>query len=233
MPRYPISRSTNFIVEDESWNVIEYDHTSVPGTIYLSLTEGKINMIYDDLINNIADTDKMANYQLSIPEQTQTFVVGQEIIPSFTLTKNGVPYNASINLLPQDNQIVKLVDGKLKAVAEGITTLVVQLQEYPQIQQTLTIEVSNTKDIFSAYIEGPAFLRLNRNGTYILKGTSDIKNKTINFTINNSELAEIEESNNDSCVIHANDKNILGEFTLTATCDGHDYTKIITIKPLW
>ena len=233
MPRYPISRSTNFIVEDESWNVIEYDHTSVPGTIYLSLTEGKINMIYDDLINNIADTDKMANYQLSIPKQTQTFVVGQEIIPSFTLTKNGVPYNASINLLPQDNQIVKLVDGKLKAVAEGITTLVVQLQEYPQIQQTLTIEVSNTKDIFSAYIEGPAFLRLNRNGTYIFKGTSDMTNKIINFVINNSELAEIEESNNDSCVIHANDKNILGEFTLTATCDGHDYTKIITIKPLW
>ena len=37
MPRWSIARSTNFIVEDESWSVVEYDHTSVPGIIYLSL----------------------------------------------------------------------------------------------------------------------------------------------------------------------------------------------------
>jgi len=34
----------------------------VPGVIYLSLTEGKINSIYDDVANNLADTDKIANY---------------------------------------------------------------------------------------------------------------------------------------------------------------------------
>jgi hypothetical protein len=67
MPRYPIDRATNFIIEEESWQVIEYDHTSVPGTIYLSLTENKINMVYDDLENNIADTDKRAKYELVLP----------------------------------------------------------------------------------------------------------------------------------------------------------------------
>ena len=51
MPRYPISRATNFIIEDESWTVVELDHTSVPGVIYLSLTENKVNLIYDDLVN--------------------------------------------------------------------------------------------------------------------------------------------------------------------------------------
>ncbi len=71
MPRYPINRSTNFIIEDESWSVIEYDHTSVPGTIYLSLTENKINMIYDDLVNKVADTDKLANYKLLVPSEPQ------------------------------------------------------------------------------------------------------------------------------------------------------------------
>ena len=64
MPRYPIDRSTNFIVENESWTTIEYDHTSVPGVIYLSLTENKINSIYDDVVNNIADTDELAHYEL-------------------------------------------------------------------------------------------------------------------------------------------------------------------------
>jgi hypothetical protein len=62
MPRYPIDRATNFIVEEESWTVEEYDHTSVPGVIYLSLTESKINTIYDDVKNNIADLDKLAQY---------------------------------------------------------------------------------------------------------------------------------------------------------------------------
>jgi len=70
MPRYPIDRATNFIVEDESWSVVEYDHTSVPGVIYLSLTEGKINIIYDDTTNNIADLDRLAQYNLELPELT-------------------------------------------------------------------------------------------------------------------------------------------------------------------
>ena len=79
MPRYPIDRATNFIVEEESWTVVEYDHTSVPGVIYLSLTEGKVNLIYDDLENNIADTDKLANYDLLVPSEIQIFNIGDII----------------------------------------------------------------------------------------------------------------------------------------------------------
>lgn len=69
MPRYEIDRATNFIVEDESWSVIEYDHTSVPGVVYLSLTEGKINSIYDDLNNKVADTDRLAKYGILAPSE--------------------------------------------------------------------------------------------------------------------------------------------------------------------
>ena len=59
MPKTKVARSTSFIVEDEAWYVVEYDWSSVPGIIYLSLTEEKVNMIYDDLENDIADTDKI------------------------------------------------------------------------------------------------------------------------------------------------------------------------------
>jgi hypothetical protein len=69
MPRYPIERATNFIVEQESWKVVEYDHTSVPGVIYLSLTEGKINLIYDNVEENIADIDKLTKYEFIIPSE--------------------------------------------------------------------------------------------------------------------------------------------------------------------
>jgi len=73
MPRRKIDRATNFIIEEESWQVIEYDHTSVPGTIYLSLTENKINLIYDK--DGIADTDKRAHYELLTAPVTQVFTI--------------------------------------------------------------------------------------------------------------------------------------------------------------
>ena len=93
MPRYPIDRATNFIVEEESWTVVEYDHTSVPGVIYLSLTEGKINSIYDDIENNVADLDKKAKYSFIIPDAVpQVFPLGAHIEPFFTIMKNGKPY---------------------------------------------------------------------------------------------------------------------------------------------
>jgi len=111
MPRYPISRATNFIVEKESWTVVEYDHTSVPGVIYLSLTEGKINSIYDDLINNIADTDKLAKYEILVPSEPQIFSINDNINPTFTLTKNGIPIEMDTILLPDSDHITKIIDG--------------------------------------------------------------------------------------------------------------------------
>jgi len=37
----------------------------------------------------------------------------------------------------------------------------------------------------------------------------------------------------DSWVIHANDKNNLHALTLKAVYDGHEFTKVINIVPLW
>ena len=111
MPRYPIARATNFIIEDESWQVIEYDHTSVPGTIYLSLTENKINLQYDDRIRNIADTDKLAQYTLAQPKVMQTFAVDADnpFTLSYVIMKNGIPYkgNTEVTYISKDTFIIR------------------------------------------------------------------------------------------------------------------------------
>ena len=144
MPRYPIDRATNFIVEKESWTVVEYDHTSVPGVIYLSLTEGKVNPFYDDLENNIADKDKLANYQLDMPELTQIFHLGDHIKPIFTLTKNGKPCNEEVELISEDKKIVRLIDDELIAVGKGEVTLIARLKNYSSIQKSIVIKVGET-----------------------------------------------------------------------------------------
>lgn len=241
MPRYDIDKSTNFIVEDESWTMIEYDHTSVPGTIYLSLTEGKINEIYDDLVNNIADTDKMAKYDLAIPDLPQVFNVGDEIKPTFTVTKNGIPLEAEVNLLPTNKTFTKIQDGRLIARAVGETDIIVQLREYPDIQQQLHIVISDATQEFAAYIEGPATIRLARTASYELKATGTF-NGAVEFSIDKPELVAIKSSTGANCVLLCNDKNNLGTnyenpeesgVVLSAVYGGKTYTKRIKIIPLW
>lgn len=231
MPRYPIDRATNFIVEEESWTVVEYDHTSVPGVIYLSLTENKINSIYDDVENNIADTDKLANYDLSVPQEVQNFAIGDTINPSFTLTKNGKPFDAEVQLLPTDKKVARIIEGELKAVGSGETQIVVQLKDFPSIFTIINIVVNEAEPVFSAYIEGSSTIKLDRTEIYTFKATGEIT-EPVHFSIN-TNLANIVISNNVSCQIQANHKNILGKFILTATYNSVEYTKEISVVPLW
>ena len=235
MPRYPINRSTNFIVEEEAWTVVEYDHTSVPGVIYISLTEDKINSIYDDVANNLAETDRITQYDLSIPSLIQTFDINEVIQPKFTLTANGTPSNEPVTLITTDKSIARIVNGQLTAVANGTVDIIVQLTNHPEIQETIQIQVGGAKE-FSAYIEGKAAIRLGCKNEYILKGTSDLSSESfVGFTLDSTKLAKIEKIDKAtySCIIKANEDNELGKITLHATYNNVDYVKEIEVIPLW
>lgn len=231
MPRYPIDRATNFIVEEESWTVVEYDHTSVPGVIYLSLTEGKINLIYDDVENNIADTDKLAKYEfISTPEE-QNFSIGDPIQLTYTLTKNGIPIDAEIELISQNKTVAKVINGVLTAVGNGEADIVMRLKNYPSVENTIHIQVGG-ETVFSAYIKGAETIHLGQKSNYELIGSEELTNKVV-YSIDNIKLANIVSSDNNICVIKANENNELGSFILTASYDGVEYTKTIKTIPLW
>lgn len=231
MPRFPIDRATNFIIEEESWSVVEYDHTSVPGVIYLSLTENKINLIYDDLENNIADMDKLAQYTVAIPEEKQKFIIGEIVDPVFTLMKNGYPFQTDVDFSSEDNNIVKFIDGRLTAIGEGETNIIITIKNAPNTFVKVPVQITAAEVEFSAYIDGQESVRLNRTSTYTLIGTSDIID-TVEFSLNN-DYAKIKEITTNSCVIQANNKNLLGTTILTATYHGQSYSKEIRIIPLW
>ena len=232
MPRHNIARDTSFIVEEEAWSMVEYDHSSVPGVIYLSLTEEKLNSIYDDTINNIADTDRLAKYEVIAGKEKQIFTVGSPIVPTFTIVKNGKPIEVDYKFIPENKKIVKFVNGTLTAIKEGETSLIVQLVEYPEIYTRLEIIVGKENN-FSAYIEGSDSIRLGREFSYKLVGTSEI-NENVSFTLKETNLAFIIDSGeNNLCRIKANDKNKLGSVELIAEYQGIEYIKTISIIPLW
>ena len=229
MPRYPINRATHFIVENESWDVIEYDHTSVPGVIYLSLTESKVNLIYDDLENNIADIDRLAKYTFALPEEPESFVVGESIEPTFTLMKDGAVSTLRVDFYPVDKEYTRIIDGQLTAMKEGQTKIFAQVSEFPDIQQEIDIVIANATS-FSAYLDGPDSVRLDREAKYELR-SNQVLNDTVNYAINNN-LASISIKDN-VCTLRANNKNQLGTLLLTATYNNEVYEKVISIVPLW
>ena len=231
LPRYPIDIATNFIVEKESWTVVEYDHTSVPGIMYLSLTEGKINSYYDDVENSVADIDRLADYQLEMPLLTQIFHLNDIIKPVFSLIKNGEPCNEEVELLSTDKTVVRKIDNNLVAVGEGITTIIVQLKVHPEIQKTIEIQVGSGEQEFSAYIEGSDTIRLDREQQYILKGFETINNVT--FILSNETYAKIVSQYENTCIIHANANNKLGKVILKAIYNNQEFEKEIKIIPLW
>lgn len=251
MPRREIGRATNFIVEEESWQLIEYDHTSVPGTIYLSLTENKINTIYDDVENNIADLDKRARYALALPPTTQVFKVGDVIKPIFTIMKNGIPMKITdedIEYKSKNKNIAKQQGTELRAIGEGEVDIQVIVKSCTDIEPDeliIHIKVGNQTEEFSCYIDGEDKIRLGRTNIYTLRDVNGEVVSDVTFTIDKLEIAKFIEkdkagkdkntdiTNYNPCAVQANSRNKLGAITLSAVANGQSYTKIIQIIPLW
>lgn len=231
LPKKDIERGTSFIIEDEAWHTVEYDHTSVPGVMYISLTEEKVNYVYDDLENNIADTDKLANYEVVLPKEIQNFNIGDEVKPIFNITKNGSPIEVEVSYIPKDKKIVKFINGKLTAVKEGKTAIIIQLKEYPEIHKEIEINIGCEPE-FNAYINGDASIRLDRQATYEFITNSNITESVL-YSLSDESLAFIIDTSIKGCTVRANANNKLGKVILTASYKGIDYTKEIKIAPLW
>lgn len=243
MPRRVVNRSTTFIVEDEAWKVIEYDHTSVPGTVYLSLTEDKINMIYDDTVNNIASLDLLAKYELVLPPVIQHFNVNETIEPVFTIMKNGELFTPKgITYISETPEIIKVVNNQLVGVNEGEAVIKIKIDDNDGSEPSylsLTLILDNIATSTGYYIEGPDQIRLDRKGQYEVHA-QDGTIITINeaTSSNNELITSINyNENNTICIVHANNKNRLGTCTLTINIEIDNQiiavTKEIAIIPLW
>ena len=254
-----INRGTNFIIEDEGWKMVEADFTSVEGIMYMSLTENKVNLQYDDLNVDVADIDK-----LIFPTIQSVYTKGEEIVPEFneqTLNEWQIVLVAPEVKEGEEPIVVPLDNGHLRAENTGRVIIKMRLKNYdvddPRKAVTKEFEVtiidSNVER--QLYIKGPDSIRLDRYATYQLvdeniKPTEEEPEKNIikesivfeleNITEQNIALGTLEKVYNQdktenlyTASIHANNKNKLGEIRLSAEYNNQTYTKIIKIVPLW
>lgn len=221
-----LMRGITFIIENEGWLVIECDWTSVEGIIYMSLTESKVNYQYDDRDIDVADTDRW-----KFPTLQPLYTVGDKIIPQF---EAGTLNEWEIELIPTDTSLVEKdeSDNHWRAIAPGKLTFIMRLRGRAAVTKEYEVLINTPNIEFSAYIDGPDEIKLDRYCTYTLNGTSAILG-AVEFTLVDTQLAVISETKTNECVIHANAKNKLGDIILQASYNGVTYTKTIKIKPLW
>ena len=221
-----LMRGITFIIENEGWVVIECDWTSVEGIVYMSLTESKVNYQYDD-----RDLDVAALDRYKFPILQPLYKVGDYIIPEFepeTLNE------WEIELIPTNNALVQKDEesGHWQAIAAGKLAFTMQLRGNKAVTKEYEVLINEPQIEFTAYIEGPDEIRLDRYATYKLHGTSEIIG-AVTFDLEESPYASVSNIGTNEIAIHANAKNKLGEVILSATYNGVTYTKTIKIVPLW
>jgi len=102
------------------------------------LTENKVNLIYDDLDNDIADVDKRAVYQVVTPPIVEKFAIGSPINPILTIIKNGQPLvldNLNYELRSKNNAVAKVINGTLMAISEGEAEIYIYFPDLPETEE--------------------------------------------------------------------------------------------------
>lgn len=233
-----VDRGTNFIIEDESWKMVEADFTSVQGIIYMSLTENKVNMEYDDLEVDVADTDKLV-----FPTLEPVYNVGEEIIPNFT--EQTLNEWEIVLIPPKDSECITMNEsGHLVASAAGNVVIKMQLKNYnvtdPRraIVKEFSITINESVEDEPLYIYGPDKVRLDRYANYVLaaEGNEDSPLTTVSMSIQSGDkygTLMADKEHDYIYVLHANNKNELGKIVLAASYNDKEYTKTIEIIPLW
>ena len=230
-----LMRGINFIIENEGWQVIECDWTSVEGIVYMSLTESKVNYQYDDRDIDVADTDRY-----KFPELPTLYQVGDTIIPQF---EAGTLNQWEIQLSkPKD---CNFINDEFVAIGPGQCVITMALKNRPAVTKQVEIIINPVGQEFVAEIDGPSELRLDRYGVYRLTGNQLINDEDVEIKIQPdpdakkppSDYATIavdrDKDNKKIYKLHANAQNKLGTLTLVATYNNVEYTKIVRIIPLW
>lgn len=223
-----LTRNTRLIINDEGWFVIEIDKTSIGGVMYVSLVEAKVNEIDDNLTDSLASADELRQIVLEIPGDF-SIALDESFTPYCELYISGKSSDDPVSITLNGSSLAAN-GSNYSGVELGTSSLTYSYGNVSTIQNVTVVEAAA---VDSFLISGSPFIKLDRDSTYDLVSSLNIPITSIACSINNSALAAITNVANSSCIIHANDNNLLGTILLTIEYDNNSYTKSIDIKPLW
>lgn len=227
MPYQFIEKTREIILYEEAWTLVDYDRVSVPGIIYLSFTESKVNELRDDVAAQIANIDKLQDWSINAP-LSYSMKVGEEFTPSYILLKNGIVQpETRAEIIPGEGLTLN-DNGTLSCFVEGETELILK---YGNIMLTQKVVVGDSPAL--GYINGNAFIRVGRSDSYSFVSATGETIEGLEFSLETGGALATVENTLDGCVVKANERNKLGTITLAVNYDSQHYTKNINIISLW
>lgn len=231
-----IKMGQKFIITERAWFVDEYDATSAPGVTYYSLTEDKIDRLDDDLENELANYKEKGSYQFNMPDKI-VCGLGNTFVFKPLVYKNGYEVQELVKYIILDESVANIlyVDGVATIIpkSSGETILRAVLVNQPKVHKDVVVRIEE-ESVAQVTLIGNDNIQLLQTARYEVHKINDIDTiiPIVGFTISEETLAT-GELKDGILYIYANDKNVLGSFTLTVNTEEQEFTKTITIRSLW
>lgn len=238
-----ITINKKFIISGRAWIVIDYDITSVPGVMYVSLTEDKIDRIDDNDILGIAEYDGLNSYTIETVENNIEVVLNTDYLLFPKIRYNGELVETATlqyKIVDELTALATIINGgvKISGLRLGATSITISLVQEPTVvlQLPIVVVAASTESI-KYVISGPDFLKLGTTGNYVLYEATNteivLPITTFTFDKNGYLTGSIADG---VLTLKANTQGITGAVLLTiTTVERPDITvtKTISIKSLW
>ncbi len=228
-----LKRDNRFIFFDNAWNTIFIDR-SKDGLLTLTIKEGNVSE-GDDVSNRIADYIDHT-YTVTINNKPTELNTGDTLQLDVTAYMDGTEVSSPSLTFTSSDDTVATVDsgGLVEAVAEGTVTITV---DYQDTSDSFTVDVVTVaSNNHSANIIGANEIIIQDTESYTvewLNNGSVISDTIDTITIDDTSLASVTKTGNNSFDIVAN--NDYGTITVTvaSVTNGISASKTIEITSLW
>lgn len=238
-----ITIGKKFLFSQRAWVVVDYDIVSVPGIMYLSLTEDKIDRMDDDQSIGIAEYSNFNNYTIEIATTNIEIVLGTpyNIYPIVKrngeiITNESLRYEIVNETLASDTNISGGV--RLSGIAAGTTSLIISLEAEPDMHlETPLVVVSAGTVEPEIVVSGPDILRLGMTGVYNLYKVHETETLLTIDSFSVDVAGRVSGViTNGVLTLTVNDEGLVGNVVVTLVHDGppqFSVTKTISIRSLW
>ena len=148
-----------FIKMDKAWKVVGVDKSRL-GIVILHCEKDLFGS-YDDRINEIANTNLIAIWEIQINEENRQVALNKEFTFTATVMKNSTEYQGAVLVWASSDENIAVVnDGVITGVAIGSVEISVYIQDKPTVKTNIQIEVVEsildviTYKMWSSYTDG-------------------------------------------------------------------------------
>lgn len=185
-----LGNTAKFMLNKVAWELVNIDTLSSQDLVYVKLKQIFKSDVRDDEDNNLAGADRLGSWRVKIVDGARISLGISQTVPIEVLVyeKNNIVNKAQDLVWTVDKEeVVKINNKTITALATGTAKLRVALKNSPEVYDETEIVVEESPDLNVYYsLDGDSVIRQNQTKGYIVTKTVNGKEDTdvtFNFTL--------------------------------------------------